>query len=171
LFAGYEVDRPALGVPQNWSTVKNWITELNSVVYAEQPPKPKFSIKCPEIAELKNYEKIPNNSFWNTFPKNLEKETCNTAIDVKKFIKLIDENKANWSYQQKTIANKAIKTLKFGSKICFKKGENAKYFSKNGNSSFKHGKLITDTIATWVKKGHVLGPFATPPFKDLNVSP
>jgi hypothetical protein len=84
---------------------------------------------------------------------------------------LIQNNSSKWSYQQKTIAKKAMKTLKFGSKICFKTGVKVQYNSKNGNSSFKHGRLITDTIATWVKKGHVIGPFSAPPFKDLNISP
>jgi len=87
------------------------------------------------------------------------------------FTTLVQNNSSKWSYQQKIIAKKAIKTLKFGSKICFTTGAKIQYNSKNGNSSFKHGRLITDTIATWVKKGHVIGPFSAPPFKDLNISP
>ena len=117
------------------------------------------------------YKKPPNNTFWNGFPKNTEIFFCHTPINVEKFVLLVKENNSNWSYQQKTIAKRAIKILKFGSKICFKRGAKVKYNSKNGNSSFKHGKLITDTIATWVKKGHVIGPFSAPPFKDLNTSP
>jgi hypothetical protein len=120
---------------------------------------------------LKCYKKSPNNTFWNSFPKNTKKKTCYTPINVEKLSLLVNENSSKWSHQQKTIAKRAINILRFGSKICFIKGAKVKYNSQNGNSSFKHGRLITDTIATWVKKGHVIGPFSTPPFFDLNISP
>ena len=35
----------------------------------------------------------------------------------------------------------------------------------------KNGKLMTDSVAWWVKKKYVLGPFDTPPFDTLNISP
>jgi len=151
--------------------IKQWILTTDRAVTFTRPPKANFSVKCPEIEELKSYEKPPVNSFWNKFPKNLEKNTCTTPINVCRLEKLVNENCSKWSYQQKTIARRAIRTLKFGSKICFKKGLKVKNFSKNGKSAFKHGRLITDTIATWVKKKYVIGPFSTPPYKDLNISP
>ena len=151
--------------------IKQWILNPDREVQFTRPLKAVFSVKCPEIEELKCYEKSPVNSFWNKFPKNTEKSNCTTPIDVNRFVRFVNENNAKWSYQQKTIAKRAIKTLKFGSKICFKKGLKVNNFSKNGKSAFKHGRLITDTIATWVKKKYVIGPFSTPPYKDLNVSP
>ena len=35
---------------------------------------------------------------------------------------------------------------------------------KNAESAYVHGNLVTDTIATWIKKGFVSGPFDGPPF-------
>jgi hypothetical protein len=38
---------------------------------------------------------------------------------------------------------------------------------KNSPSTVRHGKIFTDTIACWVKKGYVSGPFILPPFPDF----
>ena len=170
-FLGIDVSRTHLGVPENWNIVRNWITEKNRIVQATCPQKPSFTVKCPEITELDSYEKTPSHTFWNKFPKNIGKKTCSTPINVKKFEDFINTNSSSWSYQQKAIAKKAVKTLKFGSKICFKKNLKVNHSNHNGKSALKHGKLITDTIATWVKKGYVIGPFSSPPFEDLHISP
>jgi len=171
LFTGSSVHRVHFGVPDDWSMIKSWLTDTNRNIHATLPEKTIFSVKCPEIIELKNYEKPPASHFWNNFPKNVMKKTCTTPIDIDKFCKFIQENNEKWSYQQKTIAKRAIKTLKFGSKVWLKKGVTVKNSSKNGNSAFKNGKIITDTLATWIKKGYVIGPYTLPPFKDINISP
>ena len=154
--------REHLGVPDNWNMIRGWISNPDRLVQADCPSKPSFSVKCPEIDELKRYDIPPANAFWNKFPKNLDKKTCSTPIKIEKFIDLVNSNSKTWSYQQKNSANKAIKTLKFGSKLCFKTGLKKSFFSQNGKSAFKHGKLFTDTIAIWVKKRICNWAFFTP---------
>jgi hypothetical protein len=61
--------------------------------------------------------------------------------------------------------------LRFGSKVWLKKGVTVKNVCKNGKSAFKNGRIITDTLAMWIKKGYVIGPYTMPPFKDINISP
>ena len=41
----------------------------------------------------------------------------------------------------------------------------------NAKSAVEHGALLTDTIATWVKKGFVAGPFDTPPLPGFRENP
>ena len=38
---------------------------------------------------------------------------------------------------------------------------------KNAESAYLYGNLVTDTIATWLKKGFVTGPFEGPPFSKF----
>ena len=141
------------------------------VVNASPPPNPTFSIKNPEDAELTAYDRSPPLSFWNNFPTNPEKSTPSTKVNVVEFSNFISHCEKKWSARQKTIAYRSLKTLKFGNKTIFKKGKIPSFHSPNANSAFKHGKCITDTVASWIKKEYVIGPFQNPPFKNLNYSP
>jgi hypothetical protein len=98
---GNAVSRSFHGVPENWPTIKNWITNENRTIIADSPQKQNFSIKCPEISELKCYKKPPNNTFWNSFPKNTKKNACYTPINVEKLSLLVNENSSKWSYNKK----------------------------------------------------------------------
>ena len=136
------------------------------------PPKePSFSIKCPEIEILQHYDKPPNPTFWNNFPKNLEKTSHSSCINVKEFENFINKCQYNWSYQQKAIAKRSAKVLKLGSKSIFKNKTDPIFNSANAKSAFKNGRCITDTIAFWIKKNYVIGPFSSPPSKKFNTSP
>jgi hypothetical protein len=42
---------------------------------------------------------------------------------------------------------------------------------KNAKSAIEHGEMMTDTIASWVKKGVVAGPFAKKPLENFRVNP
>ena len=134
-------------------------------------PDPSFSKKCPEITKLKSYEKPPNDSFWNNFPKNCKKTEHSSCINTKNLEKLINKCKSKWTCHEQKIANKALKIIKFGSKSVFKKNLDPENFSKNSNSAFRYGELITDTIAHWIKKEYVIGPFQSPPFKRMCINP
>jgi hypothetical protein len=66
-----------------------------------------------------------------------------------------------------------------GKKVIFslKKGANSyqssylpSCFMKNADSAHIHGHILTDTIASWVAKDFVCGPFESPPFKDFRVN-
>ena len=57
---------------------------------------------------------------------------------------------------------KAIKFLKKGAPS-YQLNDLPPCIVKNASSAFKYGDLITDSIATWIKKGYVSGPFDGPP--------
>ena len=43
--------------------------------------------------------------------------------------------------------------------------------SVNTKSPVENGELLTDTIATWIKKGFVAGPFDSPPMPGFRTNP
>ena len=65
----------------------------------------------------------------------------------------------------------SAKNLKLGCQTIFKSKAGPKYSCVNAKSAFKNGRCITDTVAVWLKKGYVIGPFSTPPFKKFYTSP
>ncbi len=44
-------------------------------------------------------------------------------------------------------------------------------FSPNSPSAYIHGEQITDTIASWIHKGFVAGPFHNPPYPNFRANP
>ena len=169
--SGNSVLRIHHGVPDSWPKIRSWLNNSHPVLAVRTPDAPSFSLKCPEVMELASYDKPPPQSFWNNFPTNLTKTDHSTTVNIKMFEELISVCKPKWSYQQKTIANRSAKVLRLGSKTDFKKNCKPVYNSVNAKSAIKNGRCITDTVASWIKKGYVIGPFFSPPFKKFNTSP
>ena len=92
-------------------------------------------------------------------------------VNVDEFSNFISGCKHKWSARQKNIAFRSLKVLKIGNKTCFKKKIPPSFNSPNTKSAFKYGKCITNTVANWIKKEYVIGPFENPPFKFFNSSP
>ena len=53
----------------------------------------------------------------------------------------------------------------------FQKSELPPISTRNSKSSVVHGRLLIDTIASWIKKGFVAGPFVTPPVPGFRANP
>ena len=67
-------------------------------------------------------------------------------------------------------AKKVVSDLRNGAEA-FQKSELPPVNGVNAQSTFTHGQLLTDTIATWVKKGFVAGPFDCPPVAGFSANP
>ena len=70
-----------------------------------------------------------------------------TTVNTAELNKLIDICKNSWTIHQKTTAKRAMKYLTEGTTAIFKKNIEPSYKGKNANSSFKNGKMITDSVA------------------------
>ena len=169
--SGIKILRSHHGVPDSWPQIRSWLDNSSPSVIISPPNQSIFSIKCPEIEVLSNYDKAPHSSFWNNFPKNVEKTSHSTCVNVQEFENLISTCKDKWSFQQKAIAKRSAKVLKLGNKTKFKNNLKPVFNSVNTKSAFTNGRCITDTIAVWIKKNYVIGPFSSPPFKKFNTSP
>ena len=53
----------------------------------------------------------------------------------------------------------------------FQKSELPPVNTVNAKSALEHGEVLTDTFATWIKKGFVVGPFDSPPLPGFRVNP
>lgn len=73
------------------------------------------------------------------------------------------------TFAEKTRAIKCLKNFELGADS-FQKTELPSCFVSNCKSTIKHGGLVTDTLATWIKKDFVAGPFDSPPFDNFRVN-
>ena len=169
-FQGIEVSRIELGLPMNWQETANTLNRkpIESKHYI--PKSSLFKKKCPEIQKLDSYDQTPPPNFWKTFPKHKNLTDISTPVNVKKLKKLVEQCKDKWSIHEQKIAEKTLKNLSQGTTSKFREKPN-KIDSKNSQSAIFYGELITDSIAYWLKKKFIAGPFSTPPFENTCCSP
>ena len=132
--------------------------------------EPELRLKCPEVQKLGNYEGPPPKSFWNTFPFSSLPTDVSSNINVKTLDEIIKSNEEKLTFTELSRAFKCVDNFKFGASS-FQKMPLPSCFCKNSVETAKFGTQITDTIATWVKKGFVAGPFDMPPFENFRVNP
>ena len=167
---GFEVTRIELGLPTNWHQTAITLNRKPIVLKPYEPKSSMFKKKCPEIRKLDNYEQSPPTEFWKTFPKNKNLDEISTPVNVKKLKKLVEQCKDKWSIHEQKIAEKTLKNLSHGTSSKFRK-KPKQINSKNSTSAIFYGELITDSIAYWLKKKFIAGPFSNPPFKNTCCSP
>ena len=98
-------------------------------------------------------------------PDRAEKEVL---TDV--FEELINKASEKMTACELRRAKKVVSDLRNGAEA-FQKSELPPVNGVNAQSTFTHGQLLTDTIATWVKKGFVAGPFDCPPVAGFRANP
>jgi hypothetical protein len=170
LYAGKPVTRRALGLPDDWSRVKKW---LNNTVYcfrASQQIIPERVKKCPEVPTLQNYNVPPPKEFWLSFPKNGLPKTPKTCVNVPVLEEKIRQVQHSLTWAQLRRAEKCVDSLMTGG------GAGQRFplppcYQKNAQSTVKFGEEVVDTVASWVKKGFVAGPFDYPPLPQFRVNP
>ena len=160
-----------MGLPFLWSKIEKTLNESTPEKIGISIKAQEFKIKCPELPKLDNYEKTPNEKFWESFPSNTDLNCFHTPVKTEILEKLIDKCKKHWTIHEKRIANKTLRDLKTGTTSKFKTSPVPCKNVTNGGSSIFFGQLITDSVASWVKKKFILGPFKNKPFEDICISP
>ena len=158
-----------MGFPE-WSRVSDW---LNKDVTASYPPAPAMmepEIKNLEVPELESYEVVPEESFWKSFPKRELPDKVTTRVNVLALRRRISAVKNRMSRTELNRAKRVLRNLREGASA-FQKSELPPISTRNSKSAAAHGRVLTDTIATWVKKGFVAGPFVTPPVQGFRANP
>jgi len=116
----------------------------------------------PEIAKLENYgTKIPE-EFWDKFQKREIPSKPETRIKTDTLEEKIMGTKEKLLPHQFERAKKALSFLKYGAPS-FQKTPLPSCCVKNTQDTSQFGEDVADTIATWLKKGYVSGPFKEPP--------
>jgi len=128
------------------------------------------NLKWQHIPALKDYTVNPDPSFWKNFPRNDLPLRAETGMDVKKLEEKVRSFREKMTEHQYDRSMKAVDYLKNGAPA-FQKVDLPGCFVKNAPSTLKHGREITDNIATWVSEGYAAGPFDSPPCSNFRVNP
>ena len=140
----------------------HWLNaEANAYTPGEFPAK-KSELKNPEIPILKSYTGGAESEFWDKFPKRGLPYQATTRVNVEKLAARVNNVRNKMSETECRRADRLLSDLVAGADSC-QRSELPPMNSPNSRSTVENGALLTDTIATWVKKGFVAGPFSTPP--------
>lgn len=162
--------RTELGLPEDWSRVKRWLSHRSTNFNRPPTNIPQRKKKCPEIPSLLAYNVPPHPNFWNFFPKNALPKTPNTCVDIPMLKSKISEVKHKLTWAQLQRAQKCVVSLEKG-------GDSGQMkplppcFQRNAPSTVKFGEEVVDTVASWVKSRFVSGPFDQPPLPTFRVNP
>ena len=151
-------------------TVDMW---LNTNIKASCPGPERVvmgEVKNKEIPVLESYSEGTNDSFWRKFPKRSLPTSANTKVNILKLRKMVLKASNRMSRTELKRAKKVISDLRQGANA-YQRQELPPISTSNAKSAVEHGALLTDTIATWVKKGFVAGPFDTPPVPGFRENP
>jgi hypothetical protein len=123
----------------------------------------------PNIPELINYSIDPPASFWKNFPSNPISPYPETKIDVANLEKLINNSKHLLLKSELNRARKCIEYLTSGAPA-FQIACIPGCAVLNSKIALTHGSSVTVTIASWVEKKFIAGPFPTPPLPDFRAN-
>ena len=127
-------------------------------------------IKNKEIPELDDYKGSPDQRFWDTFPKRDLPDKAETKVNIVTLKRKVMAAKGKMSKTEFYRAKRTIRNLQEGASA-FQKISLPPVNTVNAESTAIYRKYLTDTIATWVRKGFVAGPFKTPPMPGLGLTP
>ena len=127
-------------------------------------------IKNSEIPRLDSYEKGASDAFWAKFPKRALPKKAATKVNILKLRKMVLKASEKMSKSERRRANKVIKDLRIGADA-YQRNVLPPITTENSKSAIEHGALLTDTVATWIKKGFVAGPFDFPPLPGFRENP
>jgi len=162
--------RKLMGIPE-WDSVQNWLSKDNVAPYPKEKEEKEGKLENSEIPTLDSYEGSANKEFWEKFPKNELPKKASTKINIRRFEKEIEKVKGRMTKMELKRANRVIKDLKFGAEAYQKRPELPPITVPNAKTSVTNGKMLSDKIGTWVKKGIVSGPFICPPLKGFRANP
>jgi hypothetical protein len=157
-----------LGLP-SWRTINTWLTVIDGPGEKIPEPLPTWQRKHLDIPTLPDYNADPGEAFWKAFPCHYP-TTVYSPVDVVKLEKLVKECWHDWTDAERLTAKKAILKVK-GEGLVTLSRELPGLIEKNAASAIENGAQMTDTLADWIRKGFVAGPFSEPPLKKFRSNP
>jgi hypothetical protein len=127
------------------------------------PGKPR---KFLNIEILADYGSAPNENFWGSFPSR----DLPTAVVARANPQALSKNLQTCSHLLRASeiirAKKCIDYLINGAPLHLSKNMGP-CSVPNSKNAIKFGSEVTDSIASWISKGFVAGPFKSPPTKNF----
>ena len=151
--------------------MNEWLNKELRAAYPPEKGEVQPEIKNPEIPALDRYDMNASPAFWEKFPKRRLPEKAGTRVkNILALKKSILKAKDKMSRTEMNRAKKLLKHLQFGADS-LQMSDLPHITARNGRNAYIHGKYLTDTIGTWVKRGFVGGPVDTPPVPGFRANP
>jgi hypothetical protein len=154
-----------MGMHDCWEKLEQWL-HGTPILRKYEPAQKKNKVLCPDLPILDDYTKDPPDSYWASFPKNEFPKHPTCEINIDKFKAIIEQNKSKLSKVQLDRAHRCIVSLEQGADS-FQKLNLPGCQVANAANLDKYGREVADTIASWVQKKFVAGPFDQPPVKKF----
>ncbi len=97
-------------MPESWEQIQEWIDNSRDVTIEKIAPAKEWTVKNPEIPELKSYAVAPDARFWKNFPFNYPVE-MKKSVNVETLKKYVAKCYEKWSLPQKRVARRAVEFL------------------------------------------------------------
>jgi hypothetical protein len=169
LLAEMYAGRRRLGLPICWSIVAGWLCNSRSIPVSPLLPVVNAERKFTKIPVLSDYRSVPDDSFWNYFPKRALPAGIHTNVRVDALTSFVIGLKHLMSVSEYKRGMKVLKDLRFGADA-YQKSVLPPATIPNARSAFKHGVMLTDKIAGWVDTGFMAGPFECPPMPGFRAN-
>lgn len=151
-----------MGLPADWDRTEQWLDPDTSICFPSPAPPHTFNKKCPDIPTLTSYSLPPTAQFWSVFPERSLPQLPVSTINHKTFFTTLEPLFPHMDPSQIGRALRTLHELEFGSTAPLLHDLPA-IRVQNSRSAVLHGEEFTDTLASWVRKGFVAGPFPSPP--------
>ncbi len=159
-----------LGLPSSWSSIAAWFEHSTPLTNTAPPPPISPPRLFPQIPTLPDYHSSPPPTFWTSFPYRPLPPSPTTPVNQSLFGSMVHDAFPSWSFQQRTLGQQALHSICHGAQPRWTKPLPG-LFTPNTPSAYLYGPQITDTIAAWITKGFVAGPFLSPPLPNFRVNP
>jgi hypothetical protein len=156
----------ALGIHADWSITEEWLNPNISIFFPQPAENQKQKKKCPEIPTLPSYSLPPPQTFWDIFPASPLPSHPVSKIDFLCLKSLAVPLFPQMTTDQVDRTLRTVHELENGSTAPLSHDLPGIRIS-NSRSVIQHGEEFTDTLASWVKKGYVAGPFPAPPVPNF----
>jgi hypothetical protein len=146
-----------------------WIFSTTSLAALTPALQNQKSLKFKEIPILPRYGGNGSETFWEKFPHNELPTKTETRVDHGKLKSILVEKSP---FLLKSEINRAEKCIDY---LCnggpsFQTKKLGACCQKNLKQATEHGATVTDTIASWVEKKFVAGPFLNPPLPNFRAN-
>jgi len=71
-----------MGIPNDWIEVEEWLTNDTFPDYDKEEKTHVYTLKNTCLTKLDSYEKDPENTFWDLFPKRNIPEKAETQVNI-----------------------------------------------------------------------------------------
>ncbi len=170
IFLALVNNRKSQGIPEQWFVVDDWLDERKIPPYPKNEEVTLFKKKFENIPTLADYTVIPEDSFWDNFPKRGLPSRPSTRVKVDILEEEIYLVKDKLTKSELRRAERVVKDLRYGAEA-YQRNELPPISTCNAKSAYEYGELLTDKIASWIVKGFVAGPFLCPPMPGFRANP